>query len=124
MSQLDTTGLLNQLSQLVHLTDNLARLSEDQLKPIYAAVEALMRESQSYLERATEAEERAATAEDRVKMLLATIHCDAGEAQEEDGTEEAMEAAICKVERWHAAWTAYAPEAAVNRNRYQETGEQ
>lgn len=103
---MDTTILLNQLSQLVQLTDNLAGLSSDKLREIYSAVERLMYESEGYLRRATAAEKH-------LGNLLARIHGDGGHYQDEHGTDKAVEEAdmlICEMHR--------------KLNVYDETGEQ
>lgn len=94
---MDTTALLNELSHLIRLTDNLAGLSSDKLKGIYESVQSVMAESQSYLERAT-------VAEQHLGNLLARIHGDGGHYQDEQGTEKAVADADMIVVMLFAHW--------------------
>lgn len=110
---MDTTSLLNQLSQLVRLTDNLAGLSSDKLREIYSAVEELMHASEGYLARAQ-------SAEGHLGNLLARIHRDGGYYQNEHGTDKAVSEASIKVAEMYGALDGY--EKALSG--YDETGEQ
>lgn len=91
---MDTTTLLNELSQLVRLTDNLSQLSADKLQDIYAAVQELMRESEGYLVRAT-------TAEAQVTALLSSIYEDDGATQAQVGTARAVKEALTTLQAGH-----------------------
>ena len=79
----DTTRLMNDLSQLIHAIETLSHLSEAKLRPTYAAIQALMAQSQGYLERAT-------LAEQQLGHLLARIHGDGGHYQNTHGTAKAV----------------------------------
>lgn len=106
---MDTTTLLNELSQLVRLTDSASHLSEERLPAIYAAVETLMRESEGYLARAT-------TAEAQLTRLLAAIYWDGGRFQDQHGSEQAVAHAITAVTLWRKSLN--------TPKTYNDTGEQ
>lgn len=84
---MDLTSALNELAQLVHLTDNFAGLSTDKLASVYASALEVMRLAAESLVKATVAEEQ-------VKALLIAIFQDDGETQAKFGTQRAVIDAI------------------------------